>query len=486
MNQILTFSQCLNVLISQYGLSLAQLSALAGGRAVLKRILNENADHQKYQNFYENLKKANLFSAEEYKALKHSLDISCTGLEHYLFQQSIKRILMGKEPDASTVIYLDNQNTLQQRIDLLLKADKVDILCVNSCFPALFSHLSPLFAARQKQVFMQHFLHSNVFASHSADLVEVVLPLLFDHRYEVYDLCASFSNQLNVVSGNILAIRAHTGREIQQFFFVFTDEDHAIELSNAALSDTYGFLSKLLKTLQPPPAPLKEPEISKEDFTSLCMTFFSHELNRATYSLSNDLCFHQVPADIAVSALRGKAMFSEDQLNQLIERTISLHEQRYQNLYSKKKDTYRIMTVAGCHRFLQTGFCADHFVGFRAFTPEERMRIFKKMINMAQESKNFIPLLMKEHQFQYRYSLVCYDRLGVSFDEKDTDYDLSKGYRSVFLMLPEFTRQYMEYYLNHLVTEKCYSREESLRLLKELFLRFVRQFGLDEQTAAAD
>ena len=133
------------------------------------------------------------------------------------------------------------------------------------------------------------------------------------------------------------------------------------------------------------------------------------------------------------------------------------------------------MTVIGCERFLKTGLCSDHFFGFRPFTVAERKQIFGKMLSAAESNPHFIPLLMKDHRFECRHNLVCYDKLGISIDLTNTDYDMQKGYRSVFLTYPEFTQQYMDYYLSTLVREKCHTQQESLQLLKSMYENFLKE-----------
>jgi len=262
---------------------------------------------------------------------------------------------------------------------------------------------------------------------------------------------------------------------------VLTNDHLACELPNASSSHLYSFISKVLQATSVQPVPIKETSPYKLDFTSLCMTFLSHELNRATYYIGCDLCFQQTPTDIALAAFRDKGLPSETETSQIISRTLSIHEQRYQNQYRKQKPTYRIMTKAGCERFLKTGETTDHFVGFRPFTLEERKEIFANMLHAAKQNHYFTPLLLKDDGFPHRYNLVCYEKLGISIDAKDTDYDISSGYRSVFLMLPEFTRQYLDYYLDILVAEKCYSRVQSLEMLEYMYQHFLSEHHLQRE-----
>jgi len=119
---------------------------------------------------------------------------------------------------------------------------------------------------------------------------------------------------------------------------------------------------------------------------------------------AKNLCFQQIPTDIALAAFRDKGLSSDEETMQTISRTLSIHEQRYQNQYKKKKPTYRIMTISGCERFLATGETTDHFIGFRPFTPRERQKIFKNMLKAAHENNYFIPLLLIDADYSYQYN----------------------------------------------------------------------------------
>lgn len=478
MNELLPFSKCLQHLIKKHGLISAQFAQLIGGRGEWKKLLSDSLSSSKLELYFERIKEAQLFSPEEYHCLEQAMKISQTGAEKYFFEHSIDQIFMGIQPDVSRPLLLENQLPMEKRLRSLLDADELDIICLNCCFPSSIQSLIPLFSQRSARIHMRHYLHSDALSTRPAGLISSIMPFIFDHRYELYSISPPEDKMLRSMGGNILCIKKSKADILSQLFFVLMDDEHAVELDNSGGTDLFGFLEHLLTKISPVLQPLKEPDLSTDDFSSLCMTFLSHELNRATYSLSNALSFQQVPSDIAVAALKDKAIFSSADNNALLERTLIIHEQRHQNIYRKKKNTYQIMTTTGCEHFLRTGYCMNHFIGFRAFTPEERKKIFGKMIEGAENSTFYIPLLMKEANFHYRYNLVCYEKLGISIDHRDTDYDISKGYRSTFLMFSKFTQQYQDYYLNTIVKEKCYSKEESLSLLKSIYHRFIAEFSL--------
>ena len=99
------------------------------------------------------------------------------------------------------------------------------------------------------------------------------------------------------------------------------------------------------------------------------------------------------------------------------------------------------------------------------------------MLKYADENRNFSPIVLKDEKFYSRYLTVGYDRLGVGITEYDTDYDLSAGYDYVFLSYPEFTSQYTDYFKTTVLKERCHSREESMRLLHEMYNAYVQKLS---------
>lgn len=480
MNEILTFSQCLSKLMQKHQLTLGNLVTLIGSRADLKHVLADDASHAKCARVFDKLKESHLFDVSDYEQLSHSLEISRLGIERYWFQLAIGEILSGQTKHEVRPLLTANGLPFSERLALLKEAEKIEIICFNSCYCDLFSSLAPLFADQNRNISMRHYIQCDSSINVATEYVAVVMPVLFDSRYTSYYRPTSIHSKIPSLGGNQLFIRAVIQNQIEEMYFVFVGNSVAYELENPSSCQLFSFISKIVQEASPQPVAIKETSPYKLDFTSLCMTFLSHELNRATYSIGGDLSFQQTPTDIALDALCDKGFSSSEEMNQIISRTLSIHEQRYQNQYRKKKPTYQIMTISGCKRFLATGETTDHFIGFRPFTPEERKVIFGNMIRAAHENTSFIPLLLLDEEQTHRYSLVCYEKLGVSLDARDTDYDISSGYQSVFLMLPEFTKQYLEYYLDILVGERCHTRHKSLALLEEMYSDFLTEHLLQD------
>jgi len=476
--EILTFSQCLKRLMHRYQFSSTSLASMIGGRTELKRVLANDATDACRRSLFEKMKNSRLFSQEDYQQLEHSLDISRIGIEQYRFDHHMRLLMEDAPIPAVKPLVLEDGVPIMQRLESVRDAGKVEILCINSCFSSVVEAVQPLFKDESRDVALWHVLHTDVFAPLSSAFLAVSFPLLFDARYRPYGMKAPLDTHLHALGGNLLVVRAHYPAHISQLCFIVLDEQTAIEMPNASEANVFAFLSKALLFVSPSLMSLKSALAQNDDFSALCMNYLSHELNRSTYSITSDLCFYQIPTDIAKAAFLEKAFFSQADMASILERTLAIHEQRYQNHYNKRKDAYQIMTYAGCKRFLETGMCADHFVGFRAFTPEERKCIFGAMIENAKKNSFFVPLLLKDHDFRCRFNLFSSEKLGIYLDKKDTDYDLRKGHSSILITYPEFTKQYTEYYLKTLTKEMCHSPEESLQLLMEMFRDFLNQNGL--------
>lgn len=481
MLEILTFAQCLQKLMLEYQLNSTSVASLIGGRVALRKLLQDEASAAKRKEAFEKLVSADLFSSADCKRLSEALEVSRIGVEAYQFQRSIRYVLTGEISDDFFIqpLKTDKGALLSDRLEPLQKAETINILCVNCSSHSLFSVLIPLFADKERKIRLQHYIHADAYANTAANFIAVVYPLFFDRRYEAFGINRTGAAP-HYLGGNLLAIQAKCSGERMEYFFVISNDHCAYEMPKAASGDMFAFIRTLVESVSPAPYSLKQNIGHPNDFHSLYMGHFSHELNRVTYTISSDLLIQQVPTEIAVSALREKQMLPPQEMEELIRTTAPIHEQRYQNQYCKKKPDYRVMTILGCKRFLDTGLNTDHFYGFRAFTPEERKRIFGEMLKQARENPYFIVHLVKEKAYNNRYTIVCYDKLGVSVDYSTTDYSWEVDDHSLFLTYPEFTRQYLDFYLKIIVKEKCYPEEESIQILERMYQDFLQEYSLVE------
>ncbi|MCI6376262.1 MAG: hypothetical protein MR842_00665 [Clostridiales bacterium] len=464
--------------MKSHKLSVTTLGAKLGGRAELRRALADELTAAKRKTFCQRLCKTGLFSEAECQRLQTALEISRIGVEQYTSWASIERLTGSEQPNQPVhAMRLANGGTLDEPIAALMDADEVEVLCLNCCYESVFNALAMLFKNQERRLFMRHYIHFDAIENNAASFVTCASPILLDKRYLPYSIQCAGANACQPLGGNLLLFRAQKGGHALERFFLVRDEQLGYELTSAAQAGLFAFYTQIVAELTPAPAPLKELQAEKTDYSAFVMSLIRRELNRSTYMLTSNFCFHQTPTQIALSAFRDKAAFPPQVMRQLEKQIIPMHEQRFQNLYHKRKQSYHVMTLSGCRDFLETGKTSDHFIGFRAFTPKERFSIFAAMLQAAAQNACLTPLVLKQDRLNSQYAMICFDKLGVAISSMHADYDLEGGYDCIFLTIPEFTRQFTAYFLHRLVAEKCYPRAESLRLLTQLYEQAAVRFA---------
>lgn len=481
MLEISTFGQCLQKLMLEHQLSASGMAALLGGRAFLKRILQEEASAAKRDEAFAKLADARVFPETDLSRLSEALVVSRIGVEAYQFQRAIHYVLTGTHLEPLTIrpLHTNEGVPLEERLASLWEADRIEILCLNACSHALFSVLAPLFEDQKRNIRLRHYIHADAYANIAANFIAVVYPLLFDPRYEPYGIMRTTASP-HYMGGNLFAVQAEIGGVHTEHFYVVSNNQIAYEMPKAAAGDMYAYIRTIIEGITPAPYAIKESVGHAGSYASLYMGHFSHELNRATYSITSGLLLQQVPSNIVVAAFKEKQALPPKEMEELIRTVAPIHEQRYQNHYRKRKPTYCAITLTGCRQFLRDGRLTEFF-GFRPFTPLERKCIFGEMLKQARENPYNKVFLVKESTYENRFTVVCYDKLGIAVDCTDTDYRWDANNHSIFLNYPEFTRQFLDFYMHTLIPERCLSEAESLRTLEALFADFLTEFGLDDK-----
>lgn len=473
-----TFAQCVEQLMKDHQLTATILGAQTGSRTELRRALSNDLSSARRASLCDKICRLGIFSSAECVQLRESLEVSRIGMERYASRQSIDRLVSMHPEEPSEACYISGGPLIQHRLAPLLNADEIEILCINTIYSSVISALRPFFADKTRRVRRHHYIQPDIGGLNAAEFVACISSILFDGRYSPY-LLASWSETGHYpsVSGNLLILNARFGNRREEQCYIISNARLAYELPNADAVGIYAFFNRIISELPFRPTPLKMFEQNPTDYGSLIMSYLSRELNRTLFVHGTDISFAQVPTDIAVASFRDRSMFSPDITADMLKRIAPMHERRFQNLYTKKKPTVITLSLDGCRRFLETGVSRDQFAGIRPFFPIERLRTFSTLLAFAEENPGFCPIVLKQHSFCGKYLTVAYDRLGVAITEYDTNYDLEAGYDYVFLSYPEFTRQYIDYFKTTILKERCYSREESLRLLHELYHVYAKKFA---------
>lgn len=411
MIQACTFPVCLQELMNAHQLTFSALGTHIGSRAELKRALSDQLTDGKRMLLCEKLCQSGLFSQDECISLRHSLEVSRIGMKQYINRHAIAVLLNREKAIPAQPILLADGQSLANILAGLSSADELELLCINCCYPALFTALAPLFAHQKLRLHMRHYIQLDSLGSDAARFVACVSPILFDARYLPYGMVEA-PNVQQSVNGNLLSVRIKHGNTSEEMFFFFVNDHQAYSLPNASNVELYHFFSLILDNFSVKPALLKEMQGGSLDYPHFVMSCLSRELNRGTYALGTSIAFQQVPTETALAAFYEKAAFPAEAMETLSQLVRPIHEQRYQNFYHKKKPNYVIYTEDGIRTFLETGESPDHFFGFRAFTKQERLDCLHRLLIATAENPHLVPLLLKQPDFTCNYFVICYDKLG--------------------------------------------------------------------------
>lgn len=466
------FGETLEELMRLKGLTAGALGARLGLRAELKRALDGELPSRRRDALYEAIAAQESFSDDELRRLDASREVSDVGVREYLMRATLLR-LMGcgavrgardSEPNAE----------LSQRLQPLLSADSVRIICINSCYPSLFYTLQPLFATDGRDVEMRHLVRTSRLGCDAATLIYCAHPLLSDPRYQPLDI--SPDADMQCFSGDFTIIRYTRGGKRYEMFFVMQNNEHFFWLSSTTQLGAFDLALEVIDRIQPAPTKLKELGQPGTGYIDMMLRYLGLELNRTTFSLCADVGSLQVPPQIAASALSQQGLehlaLSDPKA---IDSLLKLMQRRHANLYNKRKPDYQVTTLEGMRRFMETGRSRAHFAGFRDFTLAERVAILENLLAQARPGSRYHLHALRERRPLADYTIIGFDKLGVSVVPADATYHTGWGFSYLFVTAPDFIQAFWHSYKSHILTDLCLSEQETTDALSDMLAEYKRK-----------
>ena len=144
------------------------------------------------------------------------------------------------------------------------------------------------------------------------------------------------------------------------------------------------------------------------------------------------------------------------------------HLERFENVFSKKKESHIIFSIEAMRRFAQTGRLSDHFFAIRDYTPAERTKILENLRDQAKVNPGFHIYFFKE-SFEPPLTEIClYEGAGTLMTKPYTNYDLAGDHTETIITKKEFCERYKQFYVNDLLERHVISDEETMALMDEL------------------
>lgn len=508
------FQDCLLGIMDLRGLSSSQLSVMLGqkSKTTLLRVLQGTAGLRALSNVYKDLCscEALQLTEQEIERLHIAYDVEMWGADNYRARTEIFHLLNkpNTPPIPTKLLCPDGEETtLEAFLNRFVPAEeensipadrtfetvpvaRMEILMLSSCYPSVMQNMAALLCRLEQRIHICQLFMLNGDTSRTARMIRNIIPTLGYHTYEAYSI-----SQNDVLpdpaysgagTGKAMAIRVETATgETLEFQILLQGEAAGVLLEAPGLWNHWHRFTEIYFRAA---VPLKATVPSIQDYVSLLEYYAEIERNREILIYKGDVCFYNIHTEILLHALsdsmaEGNNAEIADHLVQVLPKLRSLQEKRFQNIVNKRQHTYWIASATALYRFARTGIQDDHFFAMRPFTPEERHRIFRHLLEQTENNPYFhMYLLLAEDEGTFvDLEAALFTGRGFQLTSFGTDYCLTNGWTETMLEEEAFCALYREFYMEELLPRHTQPQENTAALLKDI-LRYLQE-EIDSQKA---
>ncbi len=473
---IMPFGACLSDLLSKYNLSGATVSRMLGhkSRTTLRRILTDQANAESMEKFLGEFLSARLLpltSAEE-ELLRHSLEASRIGLPNYRARLEMGRLISAaaRRTSPRTLNLNAVQNgaliPLDQFFRQLSAFPVIRMLIINT-IPVSFFEMLRLFQERHPNCRMdiQHYFFLNDDLSRTVRFISTTLPILCAPCYHVCTVPYPLPEQsrFSTLTSSIMVCQAidADGRQteyqlgftaqLQGQLLTFPDSHGIYEFWENMISPGISMM-RAIKTELPSPE-------QADGYLEPMRIKRSLEENRAIYMLNPVFCLSFIPPSIVKSYLDS---LNENPLGNAREEFLRIHQQRFENIYRKKRVSQILAPLRQLRTFAQTGRLSDPLFRFRPFTVAERRQILTYFRDQTRDNPYFNIYFLKNDSPNLTLSATCCDPAGVIIHSE------TPGYTDVLISQDDFTTLFSQFFRETLIPHHALSVSTGVAVLNSL------------------
>lgn len=462
----------INGLIEARGLTLAELTAQLGyhSKTSLVRVMKNQANQRALDTFAKRLTENMRLSEAEHQRLERVLEYM-RWQEDYVSSREMLKFLRG-ENDADGDVWLEpiaaeGRSLFAQRYE---DASEIRIIMLNCQYVPIYRQLLRLVRAKGAEI--EHYLQMRDNSARVIHAINVLIPLIYESGYSGYSHSDSEEDVFRGVQGvraaDAMVVRYRTADGcLLEDLIVFDQEDHGF-VQTAAQSG--GFVRML--GLRPEEyTPIKNVYFQNpalESYIRFCTDYARLEHNRTIYKIKPDVGLEWIPEDVLISALVEGGIPELKERNDLCEAFREVHHERVHNMFGKRRVARTIMKRSAMVRFARTGRTMDHFWGMRSFTQEERIRIFRLLLEQMESNPYFNVYFLKDNDFLQDAEIAYYEGAGIMVMDASTDYAPSGKHSEVMIVHDDFMRMFREYFERSLLTEHTMSHGETVAFMQEL------------------
>ncbi len=416
----------------------------------------------------------------ETAALERAILIRREGLERVLEREAFHSFLCGGSlPEADTLWVKDLVSGVTSSfVNRFSSADGLKLHAINCVYPAMFSAFQYLLTRTTAEVEQTIVVPAQ--SQKTVHIMELLTSVLHQKNYHGYivkhKVNASGETAEGLQGADLLLCTWSEAGVERSDLISFSSSTMLISVPLEGNGD---MILALLREMEEDRQPLIRswPEISSlEDYITFTRSLAALEQNTEIWDVKPDPCLCYIPVDIQKAAL-SEGPIPQEQLTPVMDSLFKVAKNRNDNIYTKRKVTHVILKKNAMRHLALSGKTLDHFWGFRAYTREERLRIFGVLLHQAMENKYFHLHFLNDDDALRDTNIMIYGGKGIFICNSDTDYNLGKKHTDLLVTPPEsFLKSFQQYYMTVLVRELCLSESESIEYLTYL-LNLVRENG---------
>ena len=442
---------------------LAQLTRQKSGTTI-SRLLHDQCTPQRSAAFLEALMAAVPDMPPEQAAqFRQSVAVSCFGKEHFRAHQVFLELMttgQGLTPASEPVSW----PMLAALINPWLAEGPCELLCFG-CFDAqVLGTLSGLLRDARELTITHYFsqeLHADLIF-----LLEHTLLMQGDPRYQLISIRGEEGLQASrIVLQDALVLRSASGMSR----LILPGPNGALHVQDfTPNNDLFGFYQRILAE-----DPDRQHHYSSAfshgstmDYVTFLETCLSYEHNRSVYHIKPDIGIEYMPIPV-VQANFQEWLGGHPEYASVADGLVELCLRRHSNICSKRHPHHLVLSKAAMTDFARTGRISDHPFCLRPFTPPERAAILDHLMDLAEHSAHFRPLVLRDPDAVPPRQLIGYDHLGLLICDARTDYSL-EGYSEIFVNSPLVAEQFRTFLLDVVAQELTETPAETIRFLRSL------------------
>ena len=493
MQQYESFGECLRRCLAEEGVSASEAARRVGfsSRNSIFRILSgETSDDVKLR-FLKKLHETlgNEWPEERWLDLQRALSVERLGPARYRENIAFQRLLyeMEEEIPAYVVHQTDQYGNEEQRpLAKLLKeivaAPRAEIIITGCCESGLTRLLADCCgeAGLKGALSIRHYIDIDeaVVTQNILSILPLVSKPWYNARLVEPGSCPP--QMLSMYRVHSLYIHCWDDKGEQSGLrFLRYDETNFFAQSwikgpcpTTALLDRWRFHLELLK-------PMAGDSDGPGVFIEYTRQYAALEDNCTILSVKPDAHFNCIPTRLleqaVVEGFEQSGMAAGPELVSLIDALKQIHEQRYRNMFEKRRPTHLVYSLKTMERFMRTGVLSDQFFIQRAYTVEERREIIRVLLDAMRELPYFNVHFIKPGAPPLRYEISCYEGKGVLLMDAYTGYDLDSDHSEALITLPAFTQSVKRFLQEELLLNFVLSRNETIQVLERLLVMEIHE-----------